>query len=954
MPFTKQVLNSRVARRIVLLFILAAVVPLGVMAGLTLYRVSDELIEQSARHAREEAKSLGMTIYGRLQFLNEELNLIARQVRYANKRDVATVDLKGLPAIERIKGLFQLSPNGKLTWLHGTISEQGPQLLRAIEEQQIPGKSLLLIFASASPSIPPRLYLLIPLDPRHPNGALFGAQLNTENLWDVEEIEERSELICVLSEKGTPLYCNHQAHPSWLTKVAKQAAQMNSGRFAWQGPEEKHITAFWSIFLAPHYQLEKWTVAIGIPEQQALAPVHKFQTLFPRVVLFAILLVIVLSIPVIRNILRPLEKILAATRRLSDGRFDTRVTLNSKDEFQEIGESFNQMAAQLGHLFDHQGLLTDISRQLQQADSIDGVFRLTLDRLRTMTEVALTGAICIEKRAGQLFMVSYPLSSSNMPGLDREVGFIERPEMPASFWSGTGMDMEKWYPILRALESKSDTQINLVPACKNKQTLALLAIATNDGKQVSSETQAFLEQLADILAIALTNIFLDNKLRYQAHHDPLTGLDNRILLKKKVKNAIEEDGPNGKYIAIIIFDVDRLKEVNDTQGHAAGDELLMQISNRIRRCFRPQDTVSRFSGDEFIIVIRDMDASVAQEYTQQAIDRIEGVFAQDFTIGNWNIKATVSKGVAFYPQDGETFQELIKNADAAMHYAKAEKPGNSEFFSKSLQASLNKRLEMERALSEAVERGEFVLHYQPIMDIQRQLVVGVEALVRWARPDHGLVMPDNFIAIAEEMGIIDEIGTWVLNQACSDCSRWFEQGVDIGLMSVNVSGRQLQDEGFVLIVNNALETSGMHAHHLELEITETALIEDFEQSVEILHEIRALGVRVAVDDFGTGYSSLKYLKVLPVDRLKIDRLFVRELPENKRDVAIISSLVNLSQDLGFSLLAEGVETQQQADFLLGLSINIIQGFLYSVPLAETDLLVFVKEQNAKGTLLKIC
>jgi len=314
-----------------------------------------------------------------------------------------------------------------------------------------------------------------------------------------------------------------------------------------------------------------------------------------------------------------------------------------------------------------------------------------------------------------------------------------------------------------------------------------------------------------------------------------------------------------------------------------------------------------------------------------------------YTLGHLYKKFVTSSGAAIFPQDGKSYPELLKNADTAMYHAKDKRPGSSAFFSKALQNNLEKRLQLERGLSGATARGEFVLHYQPVIDVKQQKVVSSEALVRWNRPGQGLTMPGDFISVAEETGLIEEIGSWVLKQACMDLKKWLASGIKLDHVAVNVSGFQLEQKNFVAVVEDALEVSGLDARYLELEVTETALIEDFEESMLKLKTLRSLGVRIAVDDFGTGYSSLKYLKVLPADRLKIDRLFVRELPENTRDAAIISSLVTLSKELGLSLLAEGVETRQQVDFLRDSSIHAIQGFFYSKGLPEAEFLGFVRE-----------
>ncbi|TAH51832.1 MAG: EAL domain-containing protein [Betaproteobacteria bacterium] len=426
----------------------------------------------------------------------------------------------------------------------------------------------------------------------------------------------------------------------------------------------------------------------------------------------------------------------------------------------------------------------------------------------------------------------------------------------------------------------------------------------------------------------------EQQLERLSHYDPLTDLPNRLLVKSRLEHAIEQAHRHQTGAAVLFLDLDRFKNVNDGLGHPAGDELLRAVAQRLRSGLRDEDTLARSGGDEFIVILEDLHSPDEAASVAQKLIRL---VQQPFVLaGGHEVIVSASIGVALYPEDGETVTELNQHADVALYRAKELGRNTFCFHSAALTSRVNEHLQLEMRLRRALERGELLLHYQPLVGLQPGQPIRAEALLRWQPADEAMVSPDRFIPLAEETGMIVPIGDWVLREACRQARAWLDAGLDFGGVSVNLSVRQFRRQGLVDEVAAVLAETGLPARYLELEITESALMEGVEQAVATLDALRGLGVSLAVDDFGTGYSSLAYLKRFPLDKLKIDQSFVRGLPGDGNDHAIVTATIAMARSLGFSTVAEGVETTEQLEVLRELGCNAYQGYLFSRPLPSVD------------------
>ncbi len=433
----------------------------------------------------------------------------------------------------------------------------------------------------------------------------------------------------------------------------------------------------------------------------------------------------------------------------------------------------------------------------------------------------------------------------------------------------------------------------------------------------------------------------EQRIEFLAHHDPLTGLPNRLLMQDRFEQAIAQAHRNGNRVALLFLDLDGFKNVNDSLGYHCGDALLKEVAERLKQCVRDTDTVSRQGGDEFLIVLRDLpDADVAAEIMIKLMEQLQ----QPFVTDGHDIATSVSVGAAIFPDDGWDFETLLKKADMAMYRAKEAGRNTYRFFDEAMNADAVDHLQLLGGLRRALERDEFTLHYQPQSDLASGNIIGVEALLRWQNPELGTVGPDRFIPVAEESGLIVPIGQWVLLEACRQAMAWQRAGLPAIAIAVNFSAVQFKRGDVEQSVKQALEESGLPPTLLELELTESILVENVEGVLASLKRLKQLGVKLSIDDFGTGYSSLAYLKRFDIDRLKIDRTFVRDLATDPEDAAIVRAIIQMAHSLNLRTIAEGVETEEMLAQLRTFGCDEMQGYLLARPMPAADMERFLRER----------
>lgn len=419
-----------------------------------------------------------------------------------------------------------------------------------------------------------------------------------------------------------------------------------------------------------------------------------------------------------------------------------------------------------------------------------------------------------------------------------------------------------------------------------------------------------------------------------AFYDALTGLPNRNKFRQELNNVLSQ--PDNQKLAVLFLDLDRFKIINDTKGHTVGDLLLKQVANRLVLAVQKEGFVSRHGGDEFVILLKDMD----KEQVTDMAERILIVFSAPLILNNQEFYVTPSIGISLYPSDGTDEETLIKLADIAMYVAKERGKNNYQFYSSQLSALSSRKMELENGLRKALEQNQLLLYYQPQVEIATGKIVGIEALIRWQHPEYGLVPPNEFIPLAEETGLIVPLGKWILQKACEQNKAWQEAGLAKVPIAVNISVRQLQDDHFVSAMGKILKETNLDSQYLELEITESIMY-NIQRSTIILNELKKLGVKISIDDFGTGYSSLSYLKHLPIDKIKIDKSFVDDIIHHSNQGSIVKTIIDMGHNLNFTVIAEGIETEEQVRFLKEHTCKIGQGYFYSRPLPDAEVSEFL-------------
>ena len=434
----------------------------------------------------------------------------------------------------------------------------------------------------------------------------------------------------------------------------------------------------------------------------------------------------------------------------------------------------------------------------------------------------------------------------------------------------------------------------------------------------------------------------EEKLHYMAHHDSLTGLPNRLSLAGRVDQALAQARRDGGRVALLFIDLDRFKSVNDTLGHHIGDLLLIEVAHRLQNSVRDSDVVARIGGDEFVIMLTGIEHTTA---VATVAEKIVYAVGDPYVIDGHDLYTSPSIGIAIFPTDGDNSVALLKNADAAMYHAKSAGRNNFQFFDAKMNEAAFERLKIEHGLRHALAHDEFCLYYQPIIEVSSGRVIEVEALVRWMHPEQGLIAPGRFINIAEETGLIQPLGDWVFWTACRQLADFYAAGIDVKI-GINVSAMQMRNGNLPILARGAIEALGLRPQDLIFEITESVAMQQPQETVAILDLLHDMGVLLAIDDFGTGYSSLSYLKMFPIDHLKLDRSFVEEIGQGEGSTVICDATIGLAHNLGLKLVAEGVETEAQFDYLRQRGCDLVQGYLFSRPVPAAEVIDFIRQRNA--------
>ncbi len=532
-----------------------------------------------------------------------------------------------------------------------------------------------------------------------------------------------------------------------------------------------------------------------------------------------------------------------------------------------------------------------------------------------------------------------------------ESWLAEHPDCPAS---DTNFQAPQWYANRSALARHGHASwlvaggirtVFAFPLSRGHVTLGIVELYSRARRSPDAHALTMASGIANQTGHYLLRRQAEEDLRFIANHDTLTGLPNRLMFKAEFEKALTSARASDQALHVIFVDLDEFKVVNDTIGHNAGDAVLREMADRLRESLPDVELISRFGGDEFIVLL---DPKGDTTILGRTIARIQAALELGFIVNDAPIHMTASIGISSFPEDGNDWQTLLKHADLAMYGAKQLGKNGYQFYCQRMSASLQRRIDMESHLHRALERQEFILYYQPRIALDSGACTAVEALIRWRHPELGMVMPADFIPFAEQNGIIVDIGAWALREACRQNAAWVAQGLPPVRVAVNLSARQFADKSLRLTIIDALRQAGLPGNLLELELTESMVMHDAERAARWLSRLKRIGVRLAIDDFGTGYSSLAYLSRFPIDTVKIDRSFVRYIPESRSDTQITSAVIGLGHRLGLEVVAEGVENEAQLEFLRSEGCDEVQGYYFSHPLPPAKITAFLASRMENG------
>jgi len=639
-----------------------------------------------------------------------------------------------------------------------------------------------------------------------------------------------------------------------------------------------------------------------------------YSSLSVLLLLEVVCVAVAVAIVILRTVVRPIKLLSDSTYTLQAviGEHITPPPGNEKNEIGLLAKDFN-------------GMIDNMSNLLKAERKMREQIALSERRFRTLAENSPDIIVRYDREFRRVFV---------NPTYTRETGTPLEQALNKST-----DDAALWRPMMPREDYKRRLQAVMESGVPDQILLEWLGPA---GDLVSHEMYVVAEHDRDGAVIGTLAIgrnmterkAVEQQLTHQATHDSLTGLPNRFLLKDRMQQALVQAQRDGRNVAVIFVDLDNFKTVNDTLGHEVGDELLKLVAYRMSSVLRGGDTVARLGGDEFVILLHDGDGpheldSVARKIFETVCCSCE--------IAGYHVYTNASMGIAVYPQDGTDADTMMRNADTAMYVAKSLGRNNYQFFSAEMNDEVREWMEMSTSLRDALANREFELHYQPKACLRSGAMSSMEALIRWRHPQKGMISPARFIPVAEECGLIGAIGTWVLEEACRQIRQWRDEGLAGVTVAINLSAAQCHGDDIQHRIRAALETHGLHGDCLEVEITESIVMHDAETAIRTFWQLRDMGVRIAIDDFGTGYSSLSYLKKFPIESIKIDKSFIDDIETDPNDMEIICAIIAMARSLGLNVVAEGVETPSQLDFLRRAGCNEIQGYYFSRPLPAADI-----------------
>lgn len=915
--------HSKFARRLFYLFVISALIPIIFLAIFQISQMSRQLSDSSQIQVRQTVKTIGMDLIGRLFHRENQLNLVGKAIK----------TLPPQSPMEASGNIKELAPDFEALTL---VTKDRPS-------EVIKGQ--LLKMPTALPTIPiGRTWVMVKQNeqPLNLNNIILVHRLDKDdyllgqvgNIWSFDI--HSNALFWVIGPNNQLIYSNtSNRYPSLILQYKNEK---DSDVFPLNIENEEYYVGYWSLFLKQRLQSENWLVVLAEPKTSVLSQAKNLYSIFIPTIIFALLLTMFLSQAQIRRMLVPLEKLRVATRKIGKRDFTTPVKVTSDDEFAELGEAFNAMASRLNHQFKALSILSVLDKSVLAQNDGEAVLNIIFEHLKEVVnyDVLVLGLLKHEDDQAISFTID-----------DRTHDQIEIAESYVSEEDFLYLKNNKEIHYELGKQSLPDYLVGLknhlmnyfivFPILHRGMPTAIIGLGFKNKKDLNTFSNVELQDIFYRASVAFTHAEWEERLFKQAHFDDLTNLPNRLMLRDEMSSALDRAENNGTHCVLMFLDLDNFKDVNDTLGHSVGDKFLAMVANRMQNSLGTAGILARIGGDEFTFLMADLaSASIAKRQAEEAANALLRSFDKPFTLQDMEYFASASIGIALFPDDCKTSDGLLKYADMSMYRAKERGKNGYAFFSRELEQSVIEHNELLQEMHLALNEKEFLIYFQPKINCKTGKLVGVEALIRWQHPTRGLLQPDAFLPLAENSNLIFPIGDFVIRETCRQLQQWKKEGLNIPCSAINIAARQFTQRDLGYRIIKIIKRMGIDPNMLEFEVTESAFIESFNETNAILTQLKQLGCRLTIDDFGTGYSSMHYLMKLPLDTMKIDRVFIQTLPDDKKNISIIKAIKTLADNLGMKIVAEGIETKEQSDLLAKMGCEIQQGYYFSRPLSGEE------------------
>ena len=914
-----------VGKRIFELFLIAAILPMLVTAVLAYSEFNRGLRQETAKALKDSAKEYGVEILTRLE-----------QANYKADELIQIVERKGITAVAEHDYLLD---DFESVWILGDPAPAGFEVFQVDEERLNAvkaGAPRLVLTADG------QLVLLKAAGDYVFGSPILALHITSTTVWGARENLPFNTEFCVFSTAGLLLYCTTEIDSGVHSALLGDGDGMRSSLFGeWEHDGDMQFASLWQLFLRGPFGTDNFDIIAVQPQSFALKSGTDFRRIFIPAVILILALVGVLAMHFVARTLGPLQNLTIAARQIAGGNLESRVRVRTGDEFEWLGEAFNNMADRLGRQIDALEAMSGIDRMILIGTKVDEVSEDVVGHLIALTSCESAAVIARNPD------VPEEARMTSRFGQDVYLDEFQLPEDVGHQWCQprqVALDEveSEVAPYADRFRSMGSKFVVLIPVILHGDLKGVLLLGFSKKFDMSQASLQRCVDLAGRFAVALASVEREEALYKQANFDHLTGLPNRQLMKDQLTQYLSNARRDNHSGALLFLDLDRFKEINDVFGHSTGDVVLSQAAERIVSEVRGRDTVARLGGDEFVVILPNVrNDRIVRATAERLLDKL----GEAFSVREIDHYVSASIGIALFPDDGATVETLLKNADAAMYRAKEAGRGRYEFFSRRLNAASRRRIGIERDLRTAFAQGELEVVYQPQFEIASGEISGAEALLRWNHATKGAISPDEFIPLAEDSELIVDIGAWVVEKTCEDLCKIFESGFHPGPVSINVSARQLAHKRFSNLIMDPIRRFGIEPGYMQLEVTETNVAQNRDIAIAVLQSLRNEGVRVAIDDFGTGYSSLSYLQQLPFDVIKIDKSFIERIGSSVTSDNICRTIVKMAEQLDKKSVAEGVETDQQVAFLKAAGCHYAQGFFYSLPLSHDEFATFVEKQD---------